>query len=162
MGRRIESVSNPMSGRWTNRKYEKTQHRLMEGAELADAVAMALDMHPTQLMKDLESLRAQGTGTVRDPFAGASSELIERLKRLGLDKSLTLNSALESLTNKPPGYPIMGQYSVAPQRDTNLIDIQVRHPDPEWAQLLATTVGEVFVDSIYSKGELPVVRPQSG
>ena len=39
----------------------------------------------------------------------------------------------------------MGQYSVAPQRDTNLIDIQVRHPDPEWAQLLATTVGEVFV-----------------
>ena len=37
----------------------------MEGAELADAIAMALDMHPTQLMKDLESLRAQGTGTVR-------------------------------------------------------------------------------------------------
>ena len=145
MGRRIESVSNPMAGRWTNLKYEKTQHRLMEGAELADAVALALDMHPKQLMKDLEALRARGSATVANPFTGAAPELMTRLRRLGLDQVLTLEAALESLSQTPPGYPIMGQYSVSPQRDTNLIDIHVRHRDPVWAQLLATTVGEVFV-----------------
>ena len=145
MGRRIESVSNPLNGRWTNLKYERTQHRLMEGAELADAVARTLDMHPSQLLKDLERLRGQERATVAEPFAGADPKLRKRLARLGLDKSLSLADAIDSLRDKPPGYPILGQYSVSPQRQTNLIDIHVRHRDREWARLLATTVGEVFV-----------------
>ena len=76
MGRRIESVSNPLNGRWTNLKYERTQHRLMEGAELADAVARTLDVR-SQLLKDLERLRGQG----RSPSLSLSQERI-RLKAL--------------------------------------------------------------------------------
>ena len=40
---------------------------------------------------------------------------------------------------------ILGRFTVVPQRETNLIDIHVRHRDPEWASHLATAVGEVFV-----------------
>jgi len=145
MGRRIESISNSSMRRWRDLKYEKTQHQLMAGADVADAVAKALEIHPQQLIGELELLQTLGKGTVQNPFAGASSELELRLQRLGLDQHLDLNGAIESLMNKPKGYPILGSYSVVPQRDTNLIDLVVKHPDPEWAQLLATTVGEVFV-----------------
>ena len=145
MGRRIETVADPSAGRWRNRKYEKTQHRLMEGAELADAVSKALQIHPTQLLVELENLKSNTAAPSPNPLQAASKDLVARLERLGLAQSLSLESLIETLTKKPKGYPVLGGYSVLPQRDTDLIDIQVRHRDPEWAQLLATTVAEVFV-----------------
>ena len=49
------------------------------------------------------------------------------------------------MSQQEPGFPILGRYTVSPQRDSNLIDIYVRDFDPKWATLLATTVAEVFV-----------------
>ena len=74
MGRRMESVSDPMSGRWRDRKYEKTQHRLMAGPELSESVAKALNIHPQQLIRELEQLNARGGTSTTNPFQGASQD----------------------------------------------------------------------------------------
>ena len=70
---------------------------------------------------------------------------IRRDERMGLTTRLTLDDAIESLRDARKGFPILGSFTVSPQRETNLIDIHVRHRDPEWAAHLATTVAEVFV-----------------
>ena len=42
LGRRVESVSDPTAGRWTSAKYLKTQHKLMAGVDMAEAVSRPL------------------------------------------------------------------------------------------------------------------------
>ena len=145
MGRRIESVVDTNALRWRNLKYERTQHRLMEGVELASSVAKSLNIHPAQLIKDLQALQASSAASSGNPFAGASPDLLERLERLRLTKSLSIEAAIETLSAARPGHPIIGMYRVVPQRDTDLIDIVVSHPERDWARTLATTVAEVFV-----------------
>ena len=117
----------------------------MEGIELSEAVSRYLRIHPEQMIKELEALKATNQATKTNPLAGASDTLSQRLEYLRLANVFSLDSLIQSLSQTRPGYPVRGAYSVIPQRDTNLIDIRVRHPDREWAQTLATAVAKVFV-----------------
>ena len=117
----------------------------MTGVDMAEAVSRALGLHPEVLLPELEALRARGLSTTQDPFKGASDRLRQQLATLGLNQSLSIDAAIERVSQQEPGFPILGRYTVSPQRDSNLIDIYVRDFDPKWATLLATTVAEVFV-----------------
>lgn len=51
---------------------------------------------------------------------------------------------------------LMSELNASSIRDTQLISIRVTDPDPNTAALIATTVGEVFVDQLREQASIPI------
>lgn len=118
----LGSNTNPWLENWWNMEYYPTQYQLLESRGLAERVVLDL-------------------GLAQDPDFAPAGTQIDATTPESLDPESAASKALGGLASR-----LRSGLQIAPIRNTQLVDIIYRHPDPEFAARAANGFADSFID----------------
>ena len=143
----VRDVYDMGVGYWASREYYETQYSIIRSHQVCDKAAALLGLFPQAMLQELArvpppSVEAQVAG---EPLFDLPRPLQEKLRMLGLGHVHRRDSLVQALQNMDPALFIQSRISVAPVRNSRLVQIMGEDSDPDQAMAYANAAADAYI-----------------